>query len=100
EGAGVGDGVGASEEAAVDAGEEGVCAEAIGPMDGIVGLARGEDSGDVGVLTVVDPEAAHGVVHAGEDLHGDFARVVADELLVDFEYAFKFTIQSLTINVS
>ncbi len=92
EGLGVGDGVGAGEKASVNAGEEGVGAEAVGPVDGVVGLAGGEDAGDVGVLVEVDPEAAHGVVHAGEDLHGDVAWIIADELLIDFEYAFKFTV--------
>ncbi len=43
---------------------------------------------DVGLLVEVHPEAAHGVVHAGEDLHGNFAGVVANELLVDLEDAF------------
>src|SRR5579871_5230297 len=98
-GLGVGHGLRAGYEASVDAGEEGVGAEAVGSVDGVVGLARAEDSGDVGLLVEVDPEAAHGVVHAGEDLHGDFAGVVAYELLVDFEYAFKFTVQSCSIDV-
>ena len=92
-------GLRAGDEASVDAGEEGVGAEAVGAVDGVVGLACGEDTGDVGLLVEVDPEAAHGVVHAGEDLHGDFAGVVAYELLVDFEDAFKFAVQSGSIDV-
>ena len=68
-------------------------------MDGVVGLACGEDAGDVGLLVEVDPEAAHGVVHAGEDLHGDFAGVVADELLVDFEDAFELALQRVAVDV-
>ncbi len=38
-------------------------------------------------------------MHAGEDLHGDFARVVADELLVDFEDAFELAVQRCAIDV-
>jgi hypothetical protein len=96
---GVGDGVRAGDEAAVDAGEERVGAEAVGAVDGVVGLAGGVDAGDVGLLVEVDPEAAHGVVHAGEDLHGDFAGVVADELLVDFEDAFELAVERLAVDV-
>ncbi|MCU1226923.1 MAG: hypothetical protein JWQ42_5016 [Edaphobacter sp.] len=85
-------GLRAGDEASVDAGEQGVGTEAVGTVDGVVGLAGGEDSGDVGLLVEVDPEAAHGVVHAGEDLHGDLARVVAYELLVDLEDAFELVL--------
>ena len=62
-------------------------------------FAGGEEAGDVGHLVEVDPEAAHGVVHAGEDLHGHFARIVADELLVDFENAFELAVERLAIDV-
>ncbi len=92
EGFGVGHGLRAGDEASVDAGEEGVGAEAVGAVDGVIGFACCKDAGDVGLLVEVDPEAAHGVVHAGEDLHGDFAGVVADELLVDFEDAFELVL--------
>jgi hypothetical protein len=34
------------------------------------------------------------------DLHGDFAGIVAYDLLVDLENSFKFPIQSLSIDVS
>ena len=71
----------------------------LAPWTGVVALAGGEDAGDVGQLVEVDPEAAHGVVHAGEDLHGNFARVVADELLVDFENAFELAVESLAVDV-
>ncbi len=65
----------------------------------IFALAGGKDAGDVGHLVEVDPQAAHGVVHAGEDLHGHIARVVADELLVDFENAFELAIEGLAVDV-
>ncbi len=66
----------------------------------VFGFSRGVDAGDVRRLVEVDPEAAHGVVHAGEDLHGrDFAGIVADELLVDFENAFELAVESLGVDV-
>ena len=65
----------------------------------VLALAGGEEAGDVGHLVEVDPEAAHGVVHAGEDLHGDVARIVADEFLVDFEDAFELAVEGLAIDV-
>ena len=40
-----------------------------------------------GVALEVDPEAAHRVVHGGEDAHRVLVRVLADELLVDLEDA-------------
>ncbi len=85
-------GLRAGDETSVDAGEERVGSEPVGSVDGIVGLARGEDAGDIGLLVEVNPQAAHGVVHAGEDLHGNFARVVTDELLVDLENAFELVL--------
>ena len=68
-------------------------------MDGVIGLARGEEAGDVGLLVEVHPEAAHGVVHAGEDLHGMNAGIDADELLVDFQDAFELAVEGLAIDV-
>src|SRR5579863_807895 len=47
----------------------------------------------------VDPDAAHGVVHTGENFHGLFARVDAAEFFVDFENAFKFAVEGLAIDV-
>jgi hypothetical protein len=70
---GVGHGVGAGYESAEDAADQRIGAEAVGAVVLIFGLAGGEDAGDVGHLVEVDPQAAHGVVHAGEDLHGHFA---------------------------
>jgi hypothetical protein len=77
----------AGDEAAVDAAEQRVRAEAVRAVDGVVRLARRVDAGDVGLLVEVHPQAAHGVVDAGEDLHRHLARVVADELLVDLKDA-------------
>src|SRR6266851_7846676 len=85
-------GLRAGYEASIDAGEQGVGSEAVGAMNRIIRFSGSKDSGDVGLLVEVDPETAHGVVHAGEDLHGDFAGVVADELLVDLEDAFELAV--------
>src|SRR5882724_8595034 len=65
----------------------------------ILALASGEDAGDVGHLVEIDPKSAHGVMHAGEYLHGDFARVVADELLIDLKDAFELAVERGGINV-
>ena len=65
----------------------------------VLALAGGKDAGNVGHLVEVDPEAAHGVVHAGEDLHRHFARIVADKLLVDFQNAFELAVQRFAVDV-
>ena len=63
------------------------------------GFAGGKNARNVGHLVEVDPEAAHGVVHAGEDLHGDVAGVVAYEFLVDFEDAFELAAKRGSVDV-
>jgi len=62
-------------------------------------LARRENSGDIGGLFVIHPHSAHGVVHAGENLHGRDARIVADKLLVNFEDAFQLAVKNLGVDV-
>src|SRR5207245_3102626 len=42
---------------------------------------------------VVHPESPHRVVHAGENLHRDLARILADELLVDLQDAAKLDVE-------
>ena len=59
----------------------------------VFALARRKDSRNVRGLIEVDPQAAHGVMHAGENLHRPVARIVADELLVNFENAFELAIE-------
>ena len=39
------------------------------------------------------PEAAHRVMHGGENFHGLFARIIAYEFFVDFEDAFELAIE-------
>src|SRR5215470_19849962 len=65
----------------------------------VLALAGGEETGDAGLLLVVDPEAAHRVVHAGEDLHRHARRVVADELLVDLDDALQLLLELLAAEV-
>src|SRR5215469_945764 len=90
---------GSGGESAVDAGDQRVCAEAICAVVLVLALTGGEEAGDVGHLVEVDPEAAHGVVHAGEDLHGVVVRVDADEFLVDFEDAAELVVEGGSVDV-
>ena len=90
---------GPGDESAEDATDQRIRAQAIGAVVLVLALAGGKDAGNVGHLVEVDPEAAHGVVHAGEDLHGHFARIVADKLLVDFENAFELAVQRGAVDV-
>ena len=92
-------GVRAGDESSVDARHQRIRAQPVGAVVLVFGLAGGEDAGDVRGLFVIDPEAAHGVVHAGENLHGHVARIVADKLLVDFEDAFELAVESLAVDV-
>src|SRR5688500_18705629 len=68
-------------------------------MDGVIALAGCEDTLQIGGLFEVDPESAHGVVHSGKNLHRDFVRIVADELLVDLKNAFELTVERGPINM-
>src|SRR4051794_588167 len=90
---------GAGGESAEDATDQRIRAQAVGAVVLVLALAGGEQAADVGHLAVVYPQAAHGVVHAGEDLHGHFARIVADEFFVDFEDAFELAVERLAIDV-
>ena len=47
----------------------------------------------------VHPQAAHGVVHAGEYLHRRVARIVANELFIDLEDALEFAIKGGAVDV-
>ena len=83
----------------VDARHQRVRAQAVRAVDGVVGFAAGVEALDVGLLVEVHPQPAHGVVHAGEDLHGHIARIVAHELLVDFEDAFELAVERGAVDV-
>ena len=84
---------GPADEPAVDAGHQRIRAQSVGAVVLVFGLASGENSGNVRGLLVIHPESAHGVVHAGENLHRHIARIVADKLLVDFENAFELLVE-------
>src|SRR5208337_1414964 len=96
---GVIDGVGASDESAVDTRHQRICTQPVRTVDGIVTLTASVQAFDVSALVEVNPEAAHGVVHAREDLYGDVARIVADKLLVNLEDAFELTVERGTVDV-
>ena len=84
--------VGARAEAAEDAADQRIRAQTVGAVILILALAGGKDAGNVGHLIEIHPQAAHGVMHSGEDLHGHVARVVADELFVDLQNAFELPV--------
>src|SRR5450631_1819110 len=92
-------GIRPGDKASINARYQRVRAQPVSAMVLVFSLARRENSGDVRRLFVIDPEAAHGVVHAGENLHGRDARIVADKLLVDFEDAFQLAVESLGVDV-
>src|SRR6476660_3458419 len=83
---------GPGNEASEYAREEGIGAQAVGSVILVLALARGVNTGNASSLIEVHPHAAHGVVHAGKNLHGRVARVVAYELLVNFQNAFEFAV--------
>src|SRR4029077_4459633 len=73
---------------------------AIRPLRLIPAFAGRIDTGNVGgLIFVVDPQAAHRVVHGGEDFHGLFARVYAYELFVNFENAFELFVEDVGGNM-
>ena len=86
-------------ESAKDAGHQRIRAQAVRAVILVFALAGGIDAGNVGGLVEVHPQPAHGVVHAGEDLHRRVARIVADKLLVDLENAFELAVEDLAVDV-
>ena len=79
----------------------------------IVAFANGVQPGDVGLLVpgralneaagaaffIVDPEAAHGIMHGRENFHRHDPRIDALELLVDLQNAAEFAIERLAGHV-
>src|SRR5215813_4368293 len=96
----VSDGLWPSNESAKNTGNQRVRAQPVGAVISVFTLTGGEDPFYIGRLFVIHPEAAHGVVHAGKDLHRNFTRIVADKLLVDFQNAFELAVQRVTVYVS
>jgi len=74
--------------------------ETIGAVILVFALAGGVDAGDVGgLINVVHPDAAHSVMHAGEDLHRLDAGIDTAEFFIDFENAFELAIESFAVDV-
>ena len=65
----------------------------------ILALSSSKYAGKVGLLIEVHPQSAHGVVHAGKNLHRCVARIVAYELFVNFQNPFQFAVENLPVNV-
>src|SRR5690606_19359141 len=59
--------------------------EAVGAVVGEVRLTGHEQAGDGRLQVVVDPQAAHDVVHGGVDAHRDLVRVLPGDALVHVE---------------
>src|SRR5215471_8231263 len=96
----VSDGLGPGDESAKDAGNQRVRSQPVGAVISVFTFTGGEHAFDISRLFVVYPKAAHGVVHAREDLHRHFTRIVADKLLVNFQNAFQLAIKRVAIYVS
>src|SRR5215472_1118531 len=97
---GVSHGLWPGDESTKDARNQRVRSQPVGAVISVFTFPGGEDPFDIGGLLVVDPEAAHGVVHAREDLHRHFTRIVADKLLVDFQNAFQLAVKRVAVYVS
>src|SRR5438477_10954762 len=65
----------------------------------VFALAGRKNARNVRRLIEVHPQSAHGVVHAGENLHRRSAWIVAYKLLVNFQNAFELAIESGAINM-
>ena len=81
----VADGVGQHEVTVGKTLHQGRCAEAVGAVVREVGLADGVETRDGGHQVVVDPDAAHRVVHGGENLHRLLVGADVGDLLVHVE---------------
>src|SRR5690242_177447 len=87
--------------AAENTGDQRIGAETVRAVVLVFAFPRGEDARNTGGLVFgVHPHAAHGVVHAGENLHRLFARVHAEKLFVDFQNAFEFAVEGLARDVA
>src|SRR3954471_3397053 len=65
----------------------------------VLALARSEDAWDRSHLVEIDPQSAHGVVHARKDLHRRLAGVVANKLLVDLEDSLELAVERGAVDV-
>ena len=81
----VGQGVRKDEVAVGQALHEGAGSQAVGTLVGEVGFAGDEQARDVGHQVVIDPEAAHRVVHGRVDSHRHLVGILAGDPLIDLE---------------
>ena len=81
----VGQGARQDEVAVGQALHEGACPQAVGPLVREVGLAGDEEPRNGGHQVVIDPEAAHRVVHGRVDSHRRLVGILAGDPLVDLE---------------
>ena len=88
-----------SDESAENARGQRIRAQPIRAVILILALACGENSRNVGRLVEVHPQAAHGVMHARENLHWRGARIVAHKLLINFQNTFKLSVERGAVNV-
>ena len=65
----------------------------------VIALAGGKQAGDVGHVAIVRPQAAHRIMHRREDFHRHFARIFADEVLVDFDDRTQFAVDLFRIEM-
>jgi hypothetical protein len=65
------------------------------PLDTVLTLTNGEQTGDIGHLVIIDPHAAHGIVNARKYPHRMFARVFTDEFLVNLQDSPQLPIQEI-----
>src|SRR5260370_26214857 len=65
----------------------------------VFALAGRKKTRNVGRLLEINPEAAHGVVHAGENLHWGLAGIITDKLLINFQDTFEFAVERGAVNM-
>src|SRR5579863_7375068 len=88
------------DESTEDARDQRIRAQAVGSVILIFALTCRINSRNIGCLIEIDPQPTHGVVHAGENFHGDLARVIAYKLLINLENAFELAVENLGVDVS
>ncbi|MNJ40953.1 hypothetical protein D3C77_358580 [compost metagenome] len=87
------------DHAAVNRRDQRVGSKPVRPMILILALTRSKQSRDIRHLVVVDPHAAHGVMHCREYFHRNFTRVVPHKLLINLNNSAELNIKLLRILV-
>src|SRR5260370_21803177 len=65
----------------------------------VFALAGRKKTRNVGRLLEINPEAAHGVVHAGENLHWRLVGIIPVKLLINFQDNFEFAVERGAVNM-